>query len=869
MKKKLRRVRQTADYRVFSHQSGTGVLSCIMQLLLIYLAVLSTVLCVSTSLAMTVSIGEIILICLFTTLLFAAAFFNKITTGIATGLTALAAFVLIVPLQSFFKTLEKAFVFCYDLAFVIMKMRGWNYTSNMITSEEEIAALLDNELLITSYFRSVIVVLAVFYALWYVALSWKRPRVWSTVAVSLAVMVPGFMIGLVPSPVAFSMLLASAFGLYVQTLSSKYLSRTTFKEWWANLFKKRKASKRFAYTMKSGLYGICCAGASLCVMLLVALFTMSTPLIELDQIREYLDEGSRYVYNQVFYSRLETPDNAIGNMIEGDTLDVLKIPKIHKVPVLYVSSEKNEEVYLRAWVSDTFTKDGWSVLNEQDDADYKRTIAEGTDPYTFAYQLHKVFVFERLEMESQESYGFEMDTLEIKARFKKSLVAHLPSYGAGENPALLKGANMIAGEMVSFEKKRPSYNTYSVESFVPIITSKGYVGALHGLAQKYRTLLTLDTSDIQSKAFQTFKKQERSYYQYVKRHYLNTNGITVSFENKAAELAKDHKSQLTKVLAIEKYFRDNTKFTYTLKPEQLKDDTIMQQLEYSLNSKHEGYCTYYATAMTLMVRSLGYPARYVNGYYMKDTAEEPNSKGVYKRTVRDSDCHAWVEVYFDGLGWMCFDPTPNPDETAEEFSARYYAIDLENEPADGDGKGDKMQQIVTTLNVAEQPDDNEIMPQLEIDYGIFGGKGLQILLFVVIVLVALLAATVSLVLYIKAWCHAKKRFLSVNLPEEDGVEPDANLLVCRMHRMILRWLKLKGISRQTDETEYAYAQRVDQLLQTDNSFAELVAIFQKGEFSEQEVVEDQLHKVQIYYNELYYKLHHKKGRLPWWQKLKV
>ncbi|MBQ6948044.1 MAG: hypothetical protein IJN42_08345, partial [Clostridia bacterium] len=306
MKQKLKRNRKTPEYRVYSHQSGTGVLSCVMQLLLLYVAVLATVLCVSTSLAMNVSIIEIVLLCLVTTLLAAAAVWNKITAGVAAGVVVVAGLICWNLLQSFFETLQKALYFCYDLAFVIMKMRGWNYTSNMITSEAEIAELLEDEMLVMSYFRHVIIVLAVFYAVWYVALAWKRPRVWPTVAVSLAVMVPGFMIGLVPSAVAFSMLLACAFGLYMQTLSSKHLAGGGIKEWWKNLFKKRSVKERFSYTMKSGLYGISTAGASLVLILLVALFTMRTPLIELDQIRTYLDEGSRYVYNQVFYSRLET-----------------------------------------------------------------------------------------------------------------------------------------------------------------------------------------------------------------------------------------------------------------------------------------------------------------------------------------------------------------------------------------------------------------------------------------------------------------------------------------------------------------------------------------------------------------------------------
>lgn len=867
--KKLKIIKQTPEYSVYSHQSKSGGLSCLMQLMLIYLAVLATVLCVSTSLAMTVPLVEIILICLLATAFFAGALYNKITTAVFAGVTLISLPLMWNALQSFFETFYKGVLFCYDLAFVIMKMRGWNYTGNMLTSEQEITVLLEDELLVTSYFRSVIVVLAIFYAFWFVACSWKRPRIWPTITVSLAVMVPGFMIGLVPSSVAFSLLLAVAFGLYIQTLPSRRLQHTTFKQWLKNLVAKQASADRFAYTRKSGLYGICTAGVSWVLMLLIALVTVRTPLIELDEIRRYLDDGSRYIYNQVFYSRLETPENAIGNMLEGDTMEILDIPNIHKVPVLYVKSNKNTDIYLRAWVTDSLNQKGWQVVDERDDADYQRTVVKGTNPYGFAYQLHKVFVDERLSLESQQSYGFEMDTLEIRARFKKSLVAHLPSYGGATLADSLASANITAGEVIYFENKRPSGNTYITEAFLPVITSKGYARALHGLADQYRTLLTMDTSDIESENFQNFKAQERSYYEYVKKHYLNAAALPVSFQNKALDLTRECESQLTKVLAIEKYFRNNAEFTYTLEPEQLQDATVMQQLEYSLNTKKEGYCTYYATAMTLMVRSLGYPARLVEGYYLQSTDDEPDSNGQYRRVVMDDDCHAWVEVYFAGLGWMNFDPTPNREETLQEYTQRYYAIELESAGGEGEEKEGSGQPKVQVIDVAEQPQDDEIMPALTIEYGIFGGMGLLILVLGILALLLLLLAIVTGLLYWKANRHAADRYKGFKAPDENGEEAGQVLKVQRMHRLILRWLQLKKLKRHTEETELAYARRIDQTLQTENSFAELLPILQKCEFGKGKIVDTQYRKVEAYYTELYYKLHHQKGRLPWWQKLKI
>jgi len=96
--------------------------------------------------------------------------------------------------------------------------------------------------------------------------------------------------------------------------------------------------------------------------------------------------------------------------------------------------------------------------------------------------------------------------------------------------------------------------------------------------------------------------------------------------------------------------------------------------EYSLNASRtgedvadtfvfemdRGYCEYYATAMTVMLRSQGIPARYVVGY----STGEQVGPDTYR--VRALNAHAWVEVYFEGVGWVQFDPTPGADRLERE-----------------------------------------------------------------------------------------------------------------------------------------------------------------------------------------------------------
>lgn len=74
-----------------------------------------------------------------------------------------------------------------------------------------------------------------------------------------------------------------------------------------------------------------------------------------------------------------------------------------------------------------------------------------------------------------------------------------------------------------------------------------------------------------------------------------------------------------------------------------------------------GYCVYFASAMTVLLRSVGVPARFVLGYTTGQRVAEN------RWVVRGLDSHAWVEVAFEGVGWVRFDPTPaTPRATAEQ-----------------------------------------------------------------------------------------------------------------------------------------------------------------------------------------------------------
>ncbi len=109
----------------------------------------------------------------------------------------------------------------------------------------------------------------------------------------------------------------------------------------------------------------------------------------------------------------------------------------------------------------------------------------------------------------------------------------------------------------------------------------------------------------------------------------------------------DHDNAYDKATALESYLREIKYNDLIEAPPEGRDG-----VEYFLFDVREGYCDYYASAMAVMARAVGIPARVAAGYSHGEYNPETEA---YR--VREKDAHAWVEVYFPRFGWVEFEPT--------------------------------------------------------------------------------------------------------------------------------------------------------------------------------------------------------------------
>lgn len=134
----------------------------------------------------------------------------------------------------------------------------------------------------------------------------------------------------------------------------------------------------------------------------------------------------------------------------------------------------------------------------------------------------------------------------------------------------------------------------------------------------------------------------------VARRYLELPPLDVRVAALAADVTRGAASPYDQALALEAHLRSAYAYSLTVRP-----TAGVPPLEDFLFNTKRGYCEYSATAMAIMLRTLGIPSRMVSGFLRG----EWNEYGGYY-LVRQSEAHTWVEAYFPGHGWVAFDPTP-------------------------------------------------------------------------------------------------------------------------------------------------------------------------------------------------------------------
>src|SRR5205814_1065394 len=146
--------------------------------------------------------------------------------------------------------------------------------------------------------------------------------------------------------------------------------------------------------------------------------------------------------------------------------------------------------------------------------------------------------------------------------------------------------------------------------------------------------------------------------------YLDSEGLSPQARRLALEVTNGATNEFDVVRALTNYLQRSYRYTLDLPAVPAGRDPV----DWFLFDVKTGYCEQFATAETLMLRSLGIPARLATGYAIGDYDPVLN-----QAVVREHDAHAWVEVWFGGHGWVPVDPTPGVDPLAATRFRSHWA----------------------------------------------------------------------------------------------------------------------------------------------------------------------------------------------------
>lgn len=328
-------------------------------------------------------------------------------------------------------------------------------------------------------------------------------------------------------------------------------------------------------------------------------------------------------------------------------------PAEGNIPVLDVILDRNDTpVYLRGDIGVRYTGSSWTGIRDE----YGRFTDRNGLSYAEALSDFYPDLQYQVLRQRLSALGYNPDRLfplqKVSITYRRNTKVVFQPVAAYELSFKENELFETFGDYILRARSGKGYlKTFEALSLTPFM-SNSYMSEAITFA-KWSSDLEWTLPDGMSSAM--YNERIATYDRFVKDAYTQTDSAVYAFIEEmrsAGTLSKlSELSNFDTALAVCRYFKDHFRYSLTT-----DNGTAEESLESFLYETREGHCALFATAMTLIMRELGVPARYVTGYAASG-AGELTEDGRYLYTLCEGDLHAWVEVYFENAGWLPFDPT--------------------------------------------------------------------------------------------------------------------------------------------------------------------------------------------------------------------
>lgn len=513
---------------------------------------------------------------------------------------------------------------------------------------------------------------------------------------------------------------------------------------------------------------------------------------KINQVYNYFNKQFDYEvfdYFSVASSGFGGKDDLLGGRVRLNRTLVLRVQSPHNVYLKGVS----KDVYTGTrWItgSDETTNIGNDYSSLYDDTDEMLTgmklLTNDRSYLTNYFFLDKVNItFQNLKTKSlfipSKTFAFAPNEKNINGvtdangsfsvqnrlnkGFRYSVDLYSPKLGSDEFINALRKSKPGLYDEYLLKAKLPTYFSSGSHDFP---TQDGRTIGVAVYAENSKEIRQIETLQEKAKKIDVkYLQLPQSLPQRVRDLGLS---ITTSYDNR-----------YDKVKAIEQYLSSRFPYNLDVRTTPRNRDFV----DYFIFDLKEGYCTYYASAMAVLARCSGIPARYVEGYMLPPKPIEPGSTTYI---VSNMQAHAWVEVYFEGYGWLPFEPT-------SPFRSNFYSDkDIEASiSGDYNSAYEDYMEIIKRYSRGDNSTGIDLVPDVEEQ------KSRWLLIssiaFGAVALIFLLILSVNLL-------RSKLRlYMIINLPPRE--------CVLKLYDYFIRILSLQGLGLQGGETPFQYSRRID------------------------------------------------------------
>lgn len=283
---------------------------------------------------------------------------------------------------------------------------------------------------------------------------------------------------------------------------------------------------------------------------------------------------------------------------------------------------------------------------------------------------------------------------------------------------------------------------------------------------------------------------------FIERYTQLPDALPNRVKELALEITADKENQYDKAKAIESYF-NSAEFSYETEdvaiPE--RDQDYVDQF---LFETLKGYCDNFSTAMITLLRANDIPSRWVKGYTEGDFIRNINNDEK-EYQVTNNNAHSWVEVYFEGVGWVPFEPTKgfvNPYEMTSD-----YGNVKEQDQQEVKDESAKKEEQTQEKQVQEEKESTSMAANP--GFNLFGSRLAHISLYGITLLLLL----VGFIFY-----KTRMRWLPMLIINKYKKRTDDEVFF-QAYESLLKQLDRFGMKRREGQTLRDYAQEIDSYFQ--------------------------------------------------------